>query len=198
MRAFQPGARLWLRRGHWLGVKSACQLRQESFPGTDPASRQESLRPHSHRQVPQLKPSVPPLLCVASLRPRPRSPKWAGPGLWPGHFGPKMWVGGRLLISPGPDGTPDPLVWALSQAFLLGLRSRWGECPVKASSPFLSLSPQGHRGGQRTPCVVRVQGEICMLWRKKHRGKNLGDLGCGLSSPRWSSHFLEPWGSSLV
>lgn len=34
-----------------------------------------------------------------------------------------------------------------------------------------------------------------MVWRKKPRGKNLGDLGCGLSFPRWtsgSSHFLDP------
>lgn len=39
-----------LHRGHWLGVKSACQLRQESFLGTDPSQQagEENPRPHPH------------------------------------------------------------------------------------------------------------------------------------------------------
>lgn len=45
--------------------------------------------------------------------------------------------------------------------------------------------------------MVLLQRETCVVWRKKPRGKSLGDLGCGPSSPRWtsgSSHFLDPEG----
>lgn len=40
MRAFRPGAQFpGLHRGHWPHVRLACQLRQESFLGTEPSQQ---------------------------------------------------------------------------------------------------------------------------------------------------------------
>lgn len=48
-RALQPGARFpGLRRVHWLGVKCACQLKQESLLGTVPSQQAGEEKPCSH------------------------------------------------------------------------------------------------------------------------------------------------------
>lgn len=89
---FGPSLVPGLRRGRWLGVKSACQLRQESLPGTGLSQHagEENVvstpYPCLPQQLPELKPLAPPLLCLASPI-RPPSPLIQNrPGLWPGPF----------------------------------------------------------------------------------------------------------------
>ena len=103
MHALQPGA--WFPAfsgGHWLGVKSACQLRQESFPGTDPSQQagEEGIDNPLPlpQQLPELKASAP--LLLVWLLPQDHSPSHPEIGRVCGlaHFGWRYgWEGLNLL-----------------------------------------------------------------------------------------------------